>query len=143
VAVLTEPLAIGRHAVRRARVAKQDVAVVLGCGPIGLAVVLMLKAGGVGTEIDGILTAAPLYTRVVVVGVCSQRDHIRPVMAINKEIDLRFVVGYTPLELRDTLHLLADGKVDASPLVTGAPSALRASTRRSRPCGSPNSTPRS
>ena len=40
-------------------------------------------------------------------------------MAINKEIDLRFVVGYTPLEFRDTLHMLADGKLDAAPLLTG------------------------
>ena len=46
-------------------------------------------------------------------------DTIRPAMAINKEIDLRFVVGYTPLEFRDTLHLLAEGKVDAAPMVTG------------------------
>jgi hypothetical protein len=34
-------------------------------------------------------------------------------MAINKEIDLRFVIGYTPLEFRDTLQMLADGKVNA------------------------------
>ena len=40
-------------------------------------------------------------------------------MAINKEIDLRFVIAYTPLEFRDTLHMLAEGKVDPSPLVTG------------------------
>ena len=40
-------------------------------------------------------------------------------MAINKEIDLRFVVGYTPLEFHDTLHMLADGKINAAPLVTG------------------------
>jgi threonine dehydrogenase-like Zn-dependent dehydrogenase len=40
-------------------------------------------------------------------------------MAINKEIDLRFVFGYSPLEFRDTLHMLADGKVDPSPLITG------------------------
>jgi len=46
-------------------------------------------------------------------------DHIRPAMAINKEIDLKFVLGYTPLEFRDTLHMLADGKVDATPLITG------------------------
>jgi hypothetical protein len=25
-------------------------------------------------------------------------------MAVNKEVDLRFVVGYTPWEFRDTLH---------------------------------------
>jgi threonine dehydrogenase-like Zn-dependent dehydrogenase len=46
-------------------------------------------------------------------------DQIRPAMAINKEIDLRFVLAYTPLEFRDTLHMLADGKVDPAPLVTG------------------------
>lgn len=46
-------------------------------------------------------------------------DHFRPVIAVNKEIDLRFVIGYGPLELRDTLHMLADGKIDATPLDTG------------------------
>jgi threonine dehydrogenase-like Zn-dependent dehydrogenase len=40
-------------------------------------------------------------------------------MAINKEIDLRFVIGYTPLEFRDTLHMLAEGRVDPRPLITG------------------------
>jgi threonine dehydrogenase-like Zn-dependent dehydrogenase len=54
-----------------------------------------------------------------VVGVCMSPDKIRPAMAINKEIDLRFVVGYTPLEFRDTLHMLAEGKVDPAPLITG------------------------
>lgn len=56
---------------------------------------------------------------MIVVGVCMGEDKLRPAMAIGKEIDLRFVFGYTPLEFRDTLHMLADGKVDASPLVTG------------------------
>jgi len=42
-----------------------------------------------------------------------------PSMAINKEIELRFVLGYSPLEFRDTLYMLAEGKVDPSPLVTG------------------------
>lgn len=40
-------------------------------------------------------------------------------MAINKEIELRFVLGYTPMEFRDTLHMLADGKIDVTPLITG------------------------
>ena len=207
---LTEPLAIGRHAVRRSEIKKRDVAIVIGCGPIGLAVITMLKAQGVrtivasdfsagrrelaaacGAEVvvdpnedspydapgdvghlktipegaelafdtlkklrrlpvpwhhvwrtaetlgakparpvifecvglpgilDGIIRAAPLLSRIVVVGVCMEQDKIQPAMAINKEIDLRFVVAYTPLEFRDTLHLLAEGKVDASPMVTG------------------------
>ena len=209
--VLTEPLAVGRHAVRRAEIKKRDVAIVIGCGPIGLAVIVMLKAEGVRTIVasdfsarrrelasacgadvvvdpaeaspydasgdaghlrtipdgaelafdtvkklrrlpvpwhhvwrtaetlgvkpkrpvifecvglpgilDGIIASAPLLSRVVVVGVCMEPDKIQPAMAINKEIDLRFVVAYTPLEFRDTLHLLAEGKVDARPIVTGA-----------------------
>ncbi len=69
--------------------------------------------------IDQVIAGAPLFSRVVVVGVCMDDDSIRPAMAINKEIDLRFVLAYTPLEYRDTLHMLAEGKVDASPLVTG------------------------
>ena len=46
-------------------------------------------------------------------------DRFRPSMAVNKEIELRFVVGYNPLEFRDTLHMLAEGKVDAGALLTG------------------------
>ncbi|HZN82038.1 MAG TPA: zinc-binding dehydrogenase [Mycobacterium sp.] len=210
-AALTEPMAVGWHAVQRADIGKKDVAIVIGCGPIGLAVILMLKAHGVGTVIasdyspgrralatqcgadvvvdpaqdspygkanghghletpldafdlaigtleklqrarlpwwhvwraadklgaaspkrpvvfecvgvpgiiEDIITGAPLFSRVVVVGVCMGADKLRPSMAINKEIDLRFVLGYTPLEFRDTLHMLAEGKVDVTPLVTG------------------------
>jgi threonine dehydrogenase-like Zn-dependent dehydrogenase len=208
--VLTEPMSIGHHAVRRSEIKKGDVAIVIGCGPVGLAVISMLKARGVRTIVasdfsvgrrelartcgadvvvdpsqgspydaagdrghlktvpdgaelaigtmekltrlpvpwhhvwrvaealgstpkrpvifecvgvpgmlDGVIASAPLWSRVVVVGVCMEPDRIRPAMAINKEIDLRFVLGYTPLEFRDTLHMLAEGKVNAAPLVTG------------------------
>src|SRR3954452_14467511 len=208
-AALTEPMAIGWHAVRRGDVKKGTVAIVIGCGPIGLAVICALKARGVKTVvasdlsaarrtlasvcgadivvdpavespydaagdrghltslpaavdllvdtmqklrrvpawhhvfrtaerlgagpkapvvfecvgvpgiIDAIVAAAPLLSRIVVVGVCMGPDRIRPSMAINKEIDLRFVLGYSPVEFRDTLHMLADGTLDAKPLVTG------------------------
>ncbi|UVO13465.1 zinc-binding dehydrogenase [Mycobacterium sp. SVM_VP21] len=210
-AALTEPMAVAWHAVRRGEVRKRDVAIVIGCGPIGLAVVCMLKARGVRTVIasdfspgrralatrcgadivvdpavdspyaaaaghghlekapdalslavgtveklykarlpwwhvwraaeavgaatpnrpvifecvgvpgviDGIIAGAPLFSRVVVVGVCMGTDAIRPAIAINKETDLRFVLGYTPMEFRDTLHMIAEGKVDVSPLITG------------------------
>jgi threonine dehydrogenase-like Zn-dependent dehydrogenase len=80
---------------------------------------VIFECVGVPGIIDGIVTSAPLFSRVVVVGVCMGSDGIRPAMAINKEIDLRFVLGYTPLEFRDTLHMLADGKVDVAPLITG------------------------
>lgn len=210
VAAMTEPMAVAWHAVRRGEVGRRDVAIVIGCGPVGLGVILMLKAHGVRTVvasdfspgrralakacgadvvidaaagdpyaavqtrgqlndipaalelavgtreklgrlpvgwwhlwrlgealgampkhpvifecvgvpgvIEGIIDGAPLFSRIVVVGVCVGQDRFTPAMAINKEIDLRFVLGYTPLEFRDTLHMLGDGKVDPSPMITG------------------------
>jgi threonine dehydrogenase-like Zn-dependent dehydrogenase len=210
IATLTEPMAVGWHAVRRGEVGKRTVAIVIGCGPVGLAVILLLKAKGVRTVvasdysagrralatacgadvvidpaqtspftavagrghvtdvpsllelavgtreklerlpvgwwhawrlgealgaapkhpvifecvgmpgvIESIIDGAPMFSRVVVVGVLVGADTITPAMAINKEIDLRFAFGYSPLEFRDTLHMLADGKVDPSPLITG------------------------
>jgi threonine dehydrogenase-like Zn-dependent dehydrogenase len=210
VAALTEPMAVAWHAVRRGEVGKRQVAIVIGCGPVGLGVILMLKARGVRTVvasdfspgrralakacgaevvvdpaeaspfsavdgrghlmdipaalelavgtreklgrlpvgwwhawrlaerlgaapkhpvifecvgvpgiIESIVDGAPLFSRVVVVGVCVGPDRFEPAMAVNKEIDLRFVIGYTPLEFRDTLRMLAEGKVDPRRLITG------------------------
>lgn len=50
-AALTEPMAVGWHAVRKSRITKKQTAYVIGCGPVGLAVVAMLKAGGVRTVV--------------------------------------------------------------------------------------------
>ena len=210
IAALTEPMAVALHAVRRSEIGKRDAAIVIGCGPVGLAVICHLKARGVRTVvasdlsagrralatrcgadvvvdptvdspyaaasskgviteapalyelgmssmeklrrlpgwshvyraadalgaagpkrpvifecvgvpgmIDGIIGGAPLSSRVVVVGVCMGEDKLRPALAIGKEVDLRFAFGYTPLEFRDTLYMLAEGKLDAAPLVTG------------------------
>lgn len=207
---LTEPMAVALHAVRRSEIKRSDVAIVIGCGPVGLGVICMLRASGVKTivasdfsagrrelarrcgadivvdpakdspyanwkqfgftvrladmldlgvgtreklgklpvpwwhawrmgeklglmpkrpvvfecvgvpgVINQIIEGAPLLSRVIVVGVCMQADTIEPSMAINKEIDLRFVLGYTPLEYRDALHLIAEGKVRCAHLVTG------------------------
>jgi threonine dehydrogenase-like Zn-dependent dehydrogenase len=80
---------------------------------------VVFECVGVPGVIEEIISSAPIYSRVVVVGVCMEPDRFRPAMAINKEIDLRFVLGYTPLEFRDALHLLADGKVDGAPMITG------------------------
>ena len=58
-------------------------------------------------------------------------------MAINKEIDLRFVIGYTPREFRETLHMLADGKVDACAAGHRARSGWTASTSAFTALGDP------
>ena len=210
-AAFTEPMAVALHAVRRGSVSRGQTAIVVGCGPIGLAVILMLKATGVkkviasdfsparrqlavqcGADvvvdpreqdpltvvpttgamasfssvvsygigaltkvrrvpglpwpklmqvakqtgqgpsgpvifecvgvpgiIDQIIAGAPMMSRVVVVGVCMEHDALRPSIAINKEIELRFVLGYDPGEFVQTLHMIASGAVDPTPLHTG------------------------
>lgn len=45
-AALTEPIAVGWHAVENARLAPDDVPLVIGCGPVGLAVIAGLKIKG-------------------------------------------------------------------------------------------------
>jgi threonine dehydrogenase-like Zn-dependent dehydrogenase len=51
IATLTEPMAVAYHAVRRGEVGRRQVAIVIGCGPVGLGVILMLKAQGVKTVV--------------------------------------------------------------------------------------------
>jgi len=48
IAALVEPLAVGEHAAGAARLENRDVALVIGCGPVGLATIMALKARGHG-----------------------------------------------------------------------------------------------
>jgi threonine dehydrogenase-like Zn-dependent dehydrogenase len=190
-AALTEPMAVGLHAVNKARLEPDDAPLVIGCGPVGLAVVAALRLRGVhpivaadfssrrrelalalGADvvvdpaaitpwqswreaavwrdasrapqlppwiagpavrpavvfecvgvpgvIDQIMAAAPRYTRIVVVGVCMEADTIHPMFGIGKELNVQFVLGYTPEEFAATLRHIAEGAVQPAPLITGA-----------------------
>ncbi|MBW2243395.1 MAG: zinc-binding dehydrogenase [Deltaproteobacteria bacterium] len=46
-ATLTEPMAVGLHAVRKGNLQSTDAPLVLGCGPVGLAVIAALRLQGV------------------------------------------------------------------------------------------------
>ncbi|MGH8007952.1 MAG: alcohol dehydrogenase catalytic domain-containing protein, partial [Candidatus Binatia bacterium] len=46
-AALTEPMAVGLHAVEKAHIEQDDVPLVVGCGPVGLAVIAALRLKGV------------------------------------------------------------------------------------------------
>ena len=168
-AALTEPMAVGLHAVNKANLSGEEAIIVLGCGPVGLAVTTALKARdagpivaadfspgrrgwaqqqgahiavdpretdpfslsdtrgrplvvfecvGVPGMLDDVFVKAPANTRVVVVGVCLEQDHIRPLVAINKELSLQFVLGYTMREFRDSLFAIADGSFDVADLIS-------------------------
>src|SRR3984957_11375815 len=188
-AALTEPLAVGVHAVAKANVRGDEVPLVIGCGPVGLAVIAGLKLKGLhpivaadysparralarplGADfvvdpaetgpyatwadhaamsaeqkaarpplqalqpalkpalifecvgIPGVLQqvfeGAPRDARIVVVGVCMETDRSEPMLGIMKELNVQYVLGYTPDEFASALRLIAEGQVDAASMVT-------------------------
>jgi threonine dehydrogenase-like Zn-dependent dehydrogenase len=189
-AALTEPMAVGLHAVEKSRFDRHDVPLVIGCGPVGLAVIAALRLKGarpivaadfsprrrklaetLGADIvvdpgvsspyqswkevavwdnpaeappqppwapgpplrpavifecvglpgviDQIICSAPPSARIVVVGVCMERDHFEPMVGINKEVSLQFAFAYTPEEFASTLSHIASGRISVQPLITG------------------------
>lgn len=189
-AALTEPMAVGLHAVAMAHATADDIPLVIGCGPVGLAVIAALKLRGIGPVVaadfsparralaermgadivldpavtspyeswaelaavtregaavethplfgtpqlrpglffecvgvpgvlDQMMVGAQRGCRFVVVGVCMQADTIRPLLAIGKELNLQFVLGYTAEEFAATLGHIAEGRLEVEPLITG------------------------
>jgi threonine dehydrogenase-like Zn-dependent dehydrogenase len=188
-AALTEPLAVGIHAVEKADVRGNEVPLAIGCGPVGLAVIAALKLRGLGPIIAAdysparralaeklgadivvdparsqpyatwaehaamsaeeraarpafqaflpplkpalifecvgvpgliqqVFEGAPRDARIVVVGVCMETDRTEPMLGIMKELNVQYVLGYTPDEFARSLRLIAEGEVDAASLVT-------------------------
>jgi threonine dehydrogenase-like Zn-dependent dehydrogenase len=186
-AALTEPLAVGEHAVAMAEPEADHAFMVIGCGPVGLAVIASLKARGLGPVIaadysevrrkaaemmgadrivdpaqasphaswtefavhgnraeammaamsgkevkrplifecvgaPGVLQslaqAAPAGARIVVAGVCQETDRIEPLTFITKELQLRFVLGYSQPEFAASLQNLAEGRTNYAGIVT-------------------------
>ncbi|WP_204801497.1 zinc-binding dehydrogenase [Mycobacterium riyadhense] len=165
-AALTEPMAVGLHAVNKSNISPRETALVIGCGPIGIAIIAALRRSGVETIvaadfspkrrelatamgahqvldpaqgspfdtvkpavvfeavgvpgiIDDVLSRARPGTRLVVAGVCMQPDTMHPFFAIAKEINVQFVLAYTPEEFADSLRAISEGETDVSPLITG------------------------
>ena len=61
---VTEPLAVGLHAVNKSGITKGTTALVVGCGPVGLTVIACLKARGIGPIIASDFSAARRATAV-------------------------------------------------------------------------------
>ena len=69
--------------------------------------------------LDRALVDAPRGSQILVVGVCMVPDTIRPMIAVGKELNLQFVLGYDPLQFQTTLRRIAEGELDVTPMVTG------------------------
>jgi D-xylulose reductase len=169
---MVEPFAIGMQAAARARIVPGDVAVVVGCGPIGIMIALAALAGGCSKVLISDFSAPKLeiaaqYTGIVPVNIGEQSlveavrsatgnwgadivfeasgspkafanlfDIVRPggavvlvglpvetvelnvPAAISKEVRIETVFRYANIFDR-ALQLIASGKVDLKPLITG------------------------
>ncbi|MEP6623793.1 MAG: zinc-binding dehydrogenase, partial [Acidimicrobiia bacterium] len=80
---------------------------------------VVFEAIGIPGILDDICRSVPPQTRITVVGVCMEPDTFLPLVAIAKELQFQFVIYYDPAEFADTLRALAEGEIDASPLITG------------------------
>jgi len=65
-----------------------------------------------------VFEGAPRDARIVVDGVCMETDRSEPMLGIMKELNVQYVLGYTPDEFAFALRLIAEGEVDAASLVT-------------------------
>jgi threonine dehydrogenase-like Zn-dependent dehydrogenase len=80
---------------------------------------VLFECVGVPGMLAQLMKQAPRGGRVIVVGVCLEEDRFQPLVPIAKELNLQFVLGYTPEEFAATLRALADGELDASAFITG------------------------
>ena len=80
---------------------------------------MVFECVGVPGMLDGVFLGAPRNARIVVLGVCLQTDHIRPLIAVNKELNVQFVLGYSLAEFAETLKGIAEGTLAVEGLVTG------------------------
>ncbi|RWL97437.1 NAD(P)-dependent alcohol dehydrogenase [Mesorhizobium sp.] len=182
---MVEPFAIGMQAATRARIVPGDVAVVVGCGPIGIMIALAALAGGCSKVLISDFSAPKLqiagqYPGIVPVNIGEQSlveavaaatdkwgadiafeasgspkafadlfDLVRPggalvlvglpvepvsldvPAAISKEVRIETVFRYANIFDR-ALQLIASGKVDLKPLITGTydfPDSIKAFER--------------
>ncbi|MGI9285468.1 MAG: zinc-binding dehydrogenase, partial [Pseudomonadales bacterium] len=64
------------------------------------------------------IEAAPRRSTIVPVGVCEQPDTILPFPALIKELQIQFAIAYTRDDFETAITMLAQGRVDASAMVT-------------------------
>ena len=80
---------------------------------------VIFECVGVPGVIQQIMEGAPPSARIVVVGVCMETDRTEPFFGILKQLNVQFVLAYTAQEFAESLHYIAEGQVDVTPLVTG------------------------
>jgi (R,R)-butanediol dehydrogenase/meso-butanediol dehydrogenase/diacetyl reductase len=79
---------------------------------------LVIECIGVKGTLGAAIDIAGTHGRVVVIGACLEPDTIVPMKCLMKEVSVEFAIGYTKAEFEETIEALANGKVNAKPLIT-------------------------
>ncbi|GAA3949976.1 zinc-binding dehydrogenase [Actinomadura viridis] len=121
VAAITEPFSVATRAVRRSGIGADDVAVVIGLGPIGLGVVAALKAAGHGPVLAADLSAR----RRELAGALGADELIDPAVAspYDRWADLGVATGITDRIAAELLGTATRGAVIFE--CVGVPGILR------------------
>ncbi len=98
-AAMTEPMAVGRHAVNKGDVTERDTALVLGCGPVGLAVIAELKR----RNVDVIVAADFSPSRRGVAALMGATEIVDPAMEPGIDAWRRVTGGLKPLVIFEAI----------------------------------------
>lgn len=65
------------------------------------------------------LEMAPYGGKIIPVGVCEQPDTIMPFFGLAKELTVQFAIAYDKSDFETTIDMLAQGRIDVKPMITG------------------------
>ncbi|QGP81106.1 zinc-binding dehydrogenase [Sphingobium sp. CAP-1] len=191
---MVEPLAVGHHIVSMADMPARAAVLVIGGGPIGMAVTLFARHAGAGhvvvserssdrralakaigatavidpqagdvgaafARLTGVerpqiifecvgvpgmlgqaIELADVRGQVIVAGVVMKEDMILPIVALGKEVTIRYSQAYTERDFEAVIDALAKGRIDPRPIHTSTvsldemPQAFEALRTQPREC---------
>ena len=80
---------------------------------------VVIECVGIPGMIGAAIRATTLHGRVVLTGACQKPDSFVPIFAHMKEASLRFSIYYRRQNFDYTVAMMASGRIDPRPLITG------------------------
>jgi (R,R)-butanediol dehydrogenase / meso-butanediol dehydrogenase / diacetyl reductase len=79
---------------------------------------IVFECIGVKSTLGAAIGMVGRHAQIVVIGVCMEADTITPLMCTMKEVRIDFALAYTRGEFQETIDALANGTIDATPMIT-------------------------
>jgi (R,R)-butanediol dehydrogenase/meso-butanediol dehydrogenase/diacetyl reductase len=79
---------------------------------------IVFECIGVKSTLGAAIGMVGRHGHVVVIGVCMEADSLYPLTCVMKEVQINFALAYTRSEFQETIDALANGTIDATPMIT-------------------------